>query len=143
MVHNTVFLLYHVLLCTNMLEEIPKWHQIEQSFFTLILPTKFIASENSTGFFWGGCSSSNGSVISYPLGKKVLNPKIRSLCPLKRSFTLAMTPVVSILQMHKRDKNQFQLTKSRSPPPTKYNQKKQNEKKCLEVGRCSTTRSNL
>lgn len=64
--------------------------------FTFILFTKLIASSNSTGFFTGG--SSSGLVISYPLGKNVLNPIIRLWCPLNNSFTLAMTPEVSILQ---------------------------------------------
>lgn len=65
---------------------------------TLILFTKLIASSNSTGFFTGGCSSSSGRVISYPFGKKVLNPRIRSRWPLNNCFTLAMTPAVSVLQ---------------------------------------------
>lgn len=63
---------------------------------TFILLTKSIASSNSTVFFAGASSSLR--VISYPLGKKVLNPKIRLLCPLNNSFTLAITPAVSSLQ---------------------------------------------
>jgi len=47
------------------------------------------------GFLRQGWSSSN--VISCPFGKKMLNRKIRSLCPLNNSFTLAMTLGASIL----------------------------------------------
>lgn len=63
---------------------------------TFILFTKRIASSNSTGFF------SSGSLISYPFGRKVLNPRIRSRCPLNNSLTLIITPVVSILQSTER-----------------------------------------
>lgn len=64
---------------------------------TFILFTKLIAWLNSTVFF-GGAASSSSRVISYPLGKKVLNPNIKLLWPLNNSFTLTMTPEVSVLQ---------------------------------------------
>jgi len=54
-----------------------------------------MASSNSTVFFEGASTSS--SVISNPLGKKVLNPKIKLLCPLNSSFTREITPDVSVL----------------------------------------------
>ena len=65
--------------------------------YTFILFTKLMASSNSTGLF------SSGSLISYPFGKKVLKPKIKSRCPLNSSFTLIITPLVSILsRLHRR-----------------------------------------
>jgi len=93
---------------------------------TFILFTKFIASSNSTGFLGAGCSSSDGSVISYPLGKKVLNPNIRSLWPLNSSFTLAMTPAVSILRYTQRKHNSISTHKNQDPL-SQYNTKIMNK----------------
>lgn len=100
--------------------------------FTFILFTKFIASSNSTGFFGIG-SSSGGRVISYPLGKKVLNPRIRSRCPLNSSFTLNITPLVSILQKWKTPYNEkpsrFYRTREDKEEKTAANSKKKKKTK--------------
>jgi len=89
--------------------------------FTLTFCTYLIASSNWTGPL-------GGRRISYPFGRKLLNPEMRSWWPLRNSSTFSTTLPTLILQNEQDIINQYVLRKSKlSLSPNKTQQQNMEE----------------